>query len=259
MVYQRCVHGMPDPRFCVRCSRSATTPARPRARSVAKVAAAWAPKRIPRANSIDYSIEPDRRHIRLQIGVASNWRQLKKVWGVCEEVRINEPADSEVRVQLKIFPRWGVVAEDPPLLVPAKGPADERILDIRTAKGVRPSPDELKSMGVIEVPDAVGARYMRPAPIRYDVDSDSLEVTIDLLNSDGNFNPALQLRSGRATGAFRVQPVWNLAAKSDLSVEYQLQVLLVIRPLDSYRGPTEWEWLEKHFVSGGRPGSNRRH
>ena len=110
-------------------------------------------------------------------------------------------------------------------------------------------------MGIIDDGEDAPIRFRRPAAIHYKIDT-QLEVVVDLLDSEGRFNPALGLRPGGATGALRVQKVFNLDA---VEGQCQLQVLVVARPSSLRPAPVDREWLQKHCVSGGLPGSNRGH
>lgn len=161
-------------------------------------------------------------------------------------------------MQLKLFPKYGVLTEQPPFFLDTDGPTlADTVIEIEDASG---------TVVVSETPTL---------PIRWSMREHSrIRLEVDVLDSEGQLNPLFRWRE-RPTGARTSQyiswilcaplPRWppRVAGQSRIlrgaTVDYAIQVLLVTKPPDLKKGPIEWMPLQLHCVSGGLPelGKNR--
>lgn len=207
------------------------------------------------------------RGLVLKTGVRAGWRRLSKVFGFCEQVHLSSLRHSDLRIQVKVFPRYGVLIAAPPVFEDTSSQVQDISWVVIAPVGADGQPDELLAGDLVQ--------EVRPRPVRWTVAGfDQLEVEVDLLNDDGQFNPNLRwkLSSTGAPTAHYVDHLWGAPVEHTEGVtveslfgvlpqsqEYDLQILLVARPPALRRGPVERVWLQRHFVSGGLPelGKNR--
>jgi hypothetical protein len=210
----------------------------------------------------------DGRSIILATNVRSGWRQLKRVWGFCEEVRLSSLRHRDLRVQVKVLPRWGVVSEMLPVFSDRHG-----LVETVRFVGRRIRIDEAEPSGQVGDTAPRYVREVTPRPVLWSIhNGDRLEATVNLLTEDGKFSPTMRWKlsaSGAPTAHFVDHLTGTpadicdrddaaLLIQSSSAVEYQLQILFVARPSDLRRGPVERAWLQRHFVSGGLPELGKR-
>ena len=83
-----------------------------------------------------------------------------------------------------------------------------------------------------------------------------LDVWVDLFTVKGNLNPALELYAREGSETSTTQ---RFAILQEPDARCELQILIVAKVPPRPPIPDEWEPLQKGFMHGGRPGSNRRH
>lgn len=205
----------------------------------------------------------------MQGRIRAGWRQLTKVFGFCEEVRLSSLRHFDLRIQVKVFPRYGVVTEAPPAFSDSSGQVeDTRLIIIRPDGAEDGDLHDLLALGTL-------VRQITRRPVQWTVhDVDQLTLNIELLDQDDRFNSELPWKVGisGAPTAHYVDHLWGTALEHTegapattsfethrMRQEYDLQILFVARPPELRRGPVERAWLERHFVWGGLPelGRNR--
>jgi hypothetical protein len=242
----KCIHGL-DARFCAPCNANGKTPLAP---SETKR------KNLPSQTSslIDSRVGEDARTLILTADVVRGWRPLQKVCGFCEEVRVASFAESDVRIQVKVLPKWGSLISRPPKMRDTSGPSRRRGF-------VKRSPQAGAQMPTRPVP------LIEEGPVRYTVTGGQLRITVELVGPNGMFNSKLAWHSsssGLPAGQWvddKLKATWKDERDGELDAVFagdlQLQVLIVVHP-GSPKKTVEREWLERHFVSGGLPSLGKR-
>lgn len=246
-----CLHGM-DQRFCSLCNRPSSDHARNSTRSSRTATRAGRPSRL------SLELGEGGKELRLSADVSTGWRQLAKVVGFCESQRLTSTRYCDLRVQLKVFPRYGRITEAPPLLEEHASPATKLVWVVEF--------DEESTAQATRANRLVP--QLKPLPVRWNMlPPHTLRLEVDVLNDSGRFNPQLPWKLS-PTGAPTMHWIAHFNAWPEgqapegriatAPTEYDLQLLLVARPPDLRRGPVERVWLERHFVPGGLPELGRR-
>jgi hypothetical protein len=207
------------------------------------------PRDASRARHLDYEFPPGSSTVNLTARIDEGWRFLKKVWGFWEQVHIESLVERRVRIQVSLWPSFGRIAEAPPSLPIVEGPSDQFGGWISRDEEVDAKRRRL-GYDFEAGPDDSFVMYRKRNRIRYSVQPARVNVSVELLDGEGHFNPALDW-TVTPSGAPRVHMIDSFFGIG--AGELQLQVLIVARPAALRPGPIEWERLERHFVPGGLP------
>jgi hypothetical protein len=210
------------------------------------------------SKKISHEFIGDGRIVHITADVAGDWGLLRKVHGFVGDCVLDEKYQFPLKVQLKIFHRYGATHAPVGSHQGTLTSSGLTIFEDESGNEIAITDEELDDLGYEryprDKPDSTLA--IRVPAIRYDFKNGHLSVWVELFNAKGQLNPALELY--RQDGKQR-STVQRIALFQETDARYELQILVVAKEPPRPPIPDEREPLQKGFLHGGRPGSNRRH
>lgn len=212
------------------------------------------------STTVSHDFIGDGRTVHITADVTGGWRLLKKAYGFVGDCVLDERYQFPLRIQIKLLHREGdnKAPREPHSGIVKASAGKLTILNDALGDEIALTDEQLAELGYqrYSTLDSGTVLATRLPIIKYEFAEGRLDIWVDLFAANGLLNPALELFKQDGAEKSTVQHCANM---SEPDSRYELQFLIVAKEPPRPPIPDEREPLQKGFVHGGRPGSNRRH